>query len=281
MTRRARLHRLDRRAGAAAARNGPRGAVRRPWPLRHVRASLPARTGSVSEDLARAERQWPCHPTSAGAPGLVPALLLPRALLAADVSPGPRFGVVPGPLPGEPRGLLHRDRRPDRRRSGVLRAAQLPPTTSTGSRAGSTSRSIRCGTSRRRRLLLANAAAFFQARGTIRGVSLALRFVLDRCIDASAFAIPQPPALSAARIVEAYRTRSTPGVVFGDPSDQAGPRTVVPTPRWTPDQGRDVLIAGWLAFLEQQGLTGIWQALLAEQGQTLRARIRSAIRVVR
>jgi phage tail-like protein len=120
----------------------------------------------------------------------------------------------------------------------------------------------------RRRLLLANASAFFQARGTIRGVSLALRFVLERCIGASAFAIPQPPALSAPRIVEAYRTRSTPGVVFGDPTDQAAPRTVVPTPRWTPDQGRDVLTAGWLAFLTQQGLTGIWQALLAGQGQT-------------
>jgi phage tail-like protein len=107
---------------------------------------------------------------------------------------------------------------------------------------------------RRRRLLLANAMRFFSTRGTIRGVELALRLALDPHIAASAFAPVRAPALRGPRIVEAYRTRRTPGVVFGDPTDLGGPRDVVTTARWTPGQGRDALQAGWEAHLATQGL---------------------------
>jgi phage tail-like protein len=94
---------------------------------------------------------------------------------------------------------------------------------------------------RRRRLFLANAMTFFQTRGTIRGVELLLRFALDRCLDANVFTQARPSGLSSARIVETFRTRRTPGVVFGDPTDLGTPRVVTTTARWSPPQGRDAL----------------------------------------
>jgi phage tail-like protein len=106
----------------------------------------------------------------------------------------------------------------------------------------------------RRRLFLANAMRFFAARGTMRGVEIALRFVLDACVDASVYEDTRPPALATARIVESYRTRRTPGVVFGDPTDLEPPRLVTTTARWTPDQGGDALNAGYAAHLENVGL---------------------------
>jgi phage tail-like protein len=108
----------------------------------------------------------------------------------------------------------------------------------------------------RRRVFIRNASTFFQARGTIRGVETALRFAFEPCIDDSVFNDAEPAGLATARIVEAYRTRKTPGVVFGDPSDQLAPRVVVPTLTWTPDQRAAVLQARWLAFLTEQDLTG-------------------------
>ena len=109
---------------------------------------------------------------------------------------------------------------------------------------------------RRRRLFLANAMRFFQARGTIRGVEIALRFALDRCLDATVFDQPHPPALATARIVESYRTRRTPGVIFGDPTELEPLRLVTPAQRWSPDQGSDALNAGYAAYLAGQGLPG-------------------------
>jgi phage tail-like protein len=105
----------------------------------------------------------------------------------------------------------------------------------------------------RRRLFLANAMRFFSARGTIRGVEIALRFVLDACVDASVYDDTRPAALATARIVESYRTRKTPGVVFGDPTDLEPLRVVTSTARWTPDQGGELLSAGYAAYLDSPG----------------------------
>ena len=101
----------------------------------------------------------------------------------------------------------------------------------------------------RRRLFLANAMQFFAARGTMRGVEIALRFVLDRCVDQSVYANTRPPALATARIVESYRTRSTPGVVFGDPTDIEPLWVATSAARWAPAQGRDTLNANYAAYL--------------------------------
>ena len=93
-------------------------------------------------------------------------------------------------------------------------------------------------------------------RGTIRGVELALRLTLEPGIEAGVFEQARPPALRGPRIVEAYRTRRTPGVVLGDPSD-TGPRDVATAARWTPAQGRDALQAGWEAHLASRGRPAI------------------------
>jgi phage tail-like protein len=104
---------------------------------------------------------------------------------------------------------------------------------------------------RRRRLLLRNAPRFFQARGTIRGIELMLRLTLDPCVDEGVFDEPRPPALAVPRIVEAYRTRRTPGVALGDPTELEQPRLVDVSQRWRPSQGRD---AGYAEHLTARGL---------------------------
>src|SRR5206468_4339943 len=62
-----------------------------------------------------------------------------------------------------------------------------------------------------------------------------------RCLDASVYTDTRPPALATARIVESYRTRRTPGVVFGDPTELESPRLVTTAARWSPTQGGDAL----------------------------------------
>lgn len=74
----------------------------------------------------------------------------------------------------------------------------------------------------RRRLFISNAMKFFQWRGTMRGLETALRLALDTCADESLFKTEgKKPRLrpSGIRIIEKYRTRLAPGVVFADPTD--------------------------------------------------------------
>jgi phage tail-like protein len=102
---------------------------------------------------------------------------------------------------------------------------------------------------RRRRLMLEHAMQFFAARGTMRGIEIALRFVLDTCVDERVFDETRPPALATARIVETYRTRRTPGVVFGDPTALPLP-PAGGEPRWTPAAGAGALQARYDAFTQ-------------------------------
>jgi phage tail-like protein len=107
---------------------------------------------------------------------------------------------------------------------------------------------------RRRRLLLRNAPRFFAMRGTVRGIELMLRLTLDRCVDDGVFDEPRPPALAVPRIVEAFRTRATPGVALGDPTELEGLRLVATAPRWRPDHGAEALHAGYAERLAAAGL---------------------------
>jgi phage tail-like protein len=107
----------------------------------------------------------------------------------------------------------------------------------------------------KRRLLIRNAMHFFQLRGTIRGVELALRLAFESSVDQGAFDDPLAARLGRARIVESFRTRKTPGVVFGDPTDLGGPRIVTRLERWRPDQGREVLNDRYRGYLERTGLS--------------------------
>ncbi len=108
---------------------------------------------------------------------------------------------------------------------------------------------------RRQRLFIGHAMEFFQWRGTPRGLRMALRLVMEDEPDEHIFAPPGAERCCAAagatrqlsrracrgderfRIVEKFRTRRAPGVVFGDPTEAAGPRTVSPGGRWVPEKG--------------------------------------------
>jgi phage tail-like protein len=109
----------------------------------------------------------------------------------------------------------------------------------------------------RRRLYIAHAMEFFQYRGTIRGLQMALRWALDECVDAGIFsdrpALPRRP--SAIRIVERFRTRRTPGVVLGDPTEPAGPQLAAQTERWLPSQGGAELFRRYTEFRQPPGLS--------------------------
>lgn len=94
------------------------------------------------------------------------------------------------------------------------------------------------------RLFLRHAMDFFALRGTMPGIVLALRLALDRCEDEDLFASATPGDRTA-RIVERYRTRRTPAVVLGDPTELSAPHIVPAGPRWDPTQGGEALVARW------------------------------------
>jgi phage tail-like protein len=96
----------------------------------------------------------------------------------------------------------------------------------------------------RRRLLLRHAPAFFAARGTIRGLQLALRLTLDDCVDDTLFTDGSNKARGSAgvRIVEKFRTRRTPRALVGDVTTAVpGPQLIDPGAKWQPTSGAEEL----------------------------------------
>jgi phage tail-like protein len=87
---------------------------------------------------------------------------------------------------------------------------------------------------RKRRLFIEHAMEFFAMRGTVRGVETALRLVLEDCADETLFSPPPPGQVrpSGIRIVEKFRARRTPAVIFGDPTGYEGPSAGLQTTRW-------------------------------------------------
>lgn len=95
------------------------------------------------------------------------------------------------------------------------------------------------------RLFLKHAMDFFRWRGTLRGLLMALRLAFEDCADESIFTDPggtTTAGLYQIRIIEAYRTRFTPGVVYGDPTDMVGLRPVDAPLRWIPRLGQANLV---------------------------------------
>jgi phage tail-like protein len=82
----------------------------------------------------------------------------------------------------------------------------------------------------RRRMLLRHTAAFFAARGTVRGLRAALALVLDPCAGPEIF-VAGTDAQRGVRVVELYRTR------------------LASSPRWTSDDGAAALHERWAAEL--------------------------------
>src|SRR5882724_7206196 len=102
----------------------------------------------------------------------------------------------------------------------------------------------------KRRMFIAHAMDFFQYRGTIRGVTMALHLALDACADETIFSVASARRQNEEiRIVEKYLTRQMPAVVLGDPTELSGMRTVTTDPSWQPSQGRASLSQRYAALI--------------------------------
>jgi phage tail-like protein len=91
----------------------------------------------------------------------------------------------------------------------------------------------------RRRLFLQHTLEFFQYRGTIRGLVMALRLAFDAAPDHSIFTDDPRHSRRARRyrVVERFRTRRAPAILFGDPSEAGGRRATGTAARWLPHHG--------------------------------------------
>lgn len=104
---------------------------------------------------------------------------------------------------------------------------------------------------RAKRLLTKYAMEFFRARGTIRGMQMALAVALEECVDETIFTTMSEECgeASHARIVERFRTRKLPAVLLGDPTDLSGIRHVSQDGMWTPKEGAASLHDRYRQFL--------------------------------
>jgi phage tail-like protein len=96
----------------------------------------------------------------------------------------------------------------------------------------------------RRRLFIAHAMEFFQWRGTVRGLKMALRLALEDHVDAHIFDPPGSACRCAERyrIVEKFRTRGIPAAEAGDPTQAAlGPLLAPEGGTWSPQHGAAAL----------------------------------------
>jgi phage tail-like protein len=107
----------------------------------------------------------------------------------------------------------------------------------------------------RQRLFIRHAMDFFQWRGTPHGLQMALRLAFDEKPTDAIFAPPGSSCSGSSRsgkrtkqrcrcsgveryrIVERFRTRRRPGVIFGDPTAVSGPRQTLSSGRWLPEKG--------------------------------------------
>ena len=90
----------------------------------------------------------------------------------------------------------------------------------------------------RRRLFLRHAMQFFAARGTMRGLQMALRLALDECVDDRMFDQTEPRRATPVRIIERFRSRRTPPSLLGDVRTEVpGPQLVDTAARWRPAMG--------------------------------------------
>lgn len=107
----------------------------------------------------------------------------------------------------------------------------------------------------KRRLFISRAVDFFQYRGTLRGLRIALRLVLDNCADESIFEpqTSEQKRRDPIRIVERFQTRRTPEIIPADFIEHQNlPRVLRQTVKWNPNQGADVLNQRYAEKFENQ-----------------------------
>jgi phage tail-like protein len=102
----------------------------------------------------------------------------------------------------------------------------------------------------RQRLFIAHAMEFFQWRGTVRGIQMALRLALDEHVDEHIF---DPPGAACRcgdryRIVEKFLSRGRPAVEVGDPTEIEEGFALAPVAgKWKPQHGATPLHARYRA----------------------------------
>jgi phage tail-like protein len=136
----------------------------------------------------------------------------------------------------------------------------------------------------RRRLFLRHAIEFFAARGTVRGIEMALRLMLEDCVDETIFTDQASKRPMSIRIVERFLTRGAPPALYGEPDNLSGIRVVDSTPfagttrRWQPSDGRETLRAAWRQRLVEAGrdANGAEYPLMAPEDKELWQQFSSA-----
>jgi phage tail-like protein len=121
----------------------------------------------------------------------------------------------------------------------------------------------------KRRLFLRHAADFFEWRGTVPGLMMALRLVSEDCADESIFDVDQ--VRRGPRVVERFRTRKLPGVLVGDTSAVTAnglPLRLIGE-KWEPAAGAADLHRRWAAITNQPGAR---YPIAAPESTSLRAR---------
>jgi hypothetical protein len=108
----------------------------------------------------------------------------------------------------------------------------------------------------------------FARRGTPRGMVEAIRLAIHPCPTDRIFEPDNEGDAFDVRIVEAFRTRAVPGVVFGNPSDHAGPRLTPTGERWDLSDGRARLVQRWHAFRAARGASAADFPLLTPTAQS-------------
>ena len=109
---------------------------------------------------------------------------------------------------------------------------------------------------RKKRLFLKHAMDYFQYRGTLHGVLIALYLALEEYPHESIFShrYSKNVRTHGISIVEQFRTRRLPGTLFA-PVDGGDPRLhVEQSNRWLPAQGGERLNQLYRQYLQQQGL---------------------------
>ena len=121
----------------------------------------------------------------------------------------------------------------------------------------------------RRRLFLRHAMEFFAARGTVRGLQIALRLALDECVDDRIF-LPANRATRSAmpvRIIERFRARRTPPALLGDTTTVVSARQAGANAVWEPAQGGLELNRRNTKSLELRALGFLPRASAKDQGR--------------
>ena len=126
----------------------------------------------------------------------------------------------------------------------------------------------------RKRLFLAHAAELFNQRGTLTGMVRMIRLATDACPGERIFRESLEPGVgqrpSPVRIVESFRTRQVPAIVFGDPSSDETPSFDLPEQDqpWKPDQHASRLHSLYQRYLEDvyatpAALAAAWESSLS------------------